>query len=124
MYRVGEDKRKDCISMNSKPQFLNYVCGQLTDAGEITYRKMFGSYGIYMDGKFIALICDDQFYLKPTSIGRTILGSPTEAPPFDGAKNWFLIEDLDNSELFTRLLIASWEELPYQKPKKPKKPKK
>ena len=104
--------------MNSTIEFVNYVCGQLTDAGEITYRKMFGSYGIYMDGKFVALISDDQFFLKPTKAGRTILKTPTEEAPFDGAKDWFLIEDLDNSELLTRLLIASWEELPFQKMKK------
>ena len=104
--------------MNSGIEFVNYVCGQLTDAGEITYRKMFGSYGIYMDGKFIALICDDQLFLKPTSVGRKILETPTEEAPFDGAKDWFLIEDLDNSELLTRLLIASWKELPFQKQKK------
>ena len=110
--------------MNSGIEFVNYVCGQLSDAGEIAYRKMFGSYGIYMDGKFIALICYDQFFLKPTSIGRTILETPIEEAPFDGAKDWFLIEDLDNNEFLTRLLIASWEELPFQKPKKPKRIKK
>ena len=107
--------------MNSGIQFVNYVCGQLSDAGEITNRKMFGSYGIYLDGKFIALISDDQLFLKPTSVGRTILESPIEEPPFPGAKDWFLIEELDNGELLTRLLIATWEELPFLKPKKAKK---
>jgi len=109
--------------MNVETQFVNYICEQLSDAGKITYRKMFGSYGVYMDGKFIALICDDQLFLKPTSVGRTILQTPTEEAPFPGAKDWFLIEDLENSELLTRLLIASWGELPYQKQKKPKKTK-
>jgi len=110
--------------MNSKAQFVNYVCEQLATAGEITYRKMFGSYGIYLDNKFIALISNDQLFLKPTSVGRMILKTPIEEAPFDGAKDWFLIEDLDNSESLTHLIVASWEELPFQKSKKPKKVKK
>jgi len=106
--------------MDSGIEFVDYVCGQLSSAGEITYRRMFGSYGIYMDSKFIALICDDQLFLKPTVVGKTILGTPIEEAPFDGAKDWFLIEDLDNGELLTRLLIATWKELPFPKPKKVK----
>jgi TfoX/Sxy family transcriptional regulator of competence genes len=113
--------RKGDILMASNLEFVEYVCEQVAGAGEITYRKMFGEYGIYMDGKFVALICDDQFFVKPTSAGQMILGTPNEVPPFDGAKNCFLIEDLDNSELLTRLLIATWEELPFPKPKKAKK---
>jgi len=107
--------------MTSNFEFVDYVCEQLASAGEITYRKMFGSYGIYMDGKFIGLICNDQFILKPTSVGRTILGTPHEEAPFDGAKDWFVIEDLDNNELLRSLLLATWDELAFQKPKKRKK---
>ena len=101
-------------------EFLEYVCEQAANAGEITYRKMFGSYGFYMDGKFLALICDDQFFIKPTTAGKIILGTPIESPPFNGAKDWFLIEDLDNSLLLTQVLIATWEELPFPQPKKAK----
>jgi len=106
--------------MSSGIEFVEYVCGQLFDVGEITYRKMFGSYGIYMDGKFMALICDDQFFLKPTVVGKAILGTPIEEPPFPGARDWYLIEDLDDSEFLMRLLVATWEELPFLKPKKRK----
>ena len=31
---------------------------------------MFGEYGVYVDGKMIGLICDDQLYVKPTASGR------------------------------------------------------
>jgi len=104
--------------MASGVEFVDYVCEQLANAGEITYRRMFGSYGIYMDGKFIALICDDQFFLKPTAVGKQILVAPTEEPPFHGAKDWYIIEDFDDRDFLAHLLTATWEALPFPKPKK------
>jgi len=112
--------------MASSLEFAEYVYGQLahdqiTHIGEISYRRMFGSFGIYMGGKFVGLICEDQFFVKSTAVGWKILGTPTCAPPFDGAKDWVLIEDLEDDDLIARLLIATWEELPFLKPKKSKK---
>lgn len=46
--------------MASRPEFVQYVADQLAGAGAITYRKMFGEYGMYCDGKIFALICDGQ----------------------------------------------------------------
>ncbi|MDE7271264.1 MAG: TfoX/Sxy family protein, partial [Acetatifactor sp.] len=46
--------------MASNPEFVQYIADQLTDTGQITYRKMFGEYGFYCDGKIFALVCDNQ----------------------------------------------------------------
>ncbi|MCK7502621.1 MAG: TfoX/Sxy family protein [Comamonadaceae bacterium] len=35
---------------------------------------MFGEYAIYLDGKVVALVCDNQFFVKPTDAGRALLG--------------------------------------------------
>lgn len=107
--------------MASTPQFAEYVFEKLAHVGEMNYRRMFGSYGIYMDRKFIGLISEDQLFIKPTNAGRKMLTTPLEAPPFDGAKDWFLIEDLEDSAFLVRLLVATWEELPFLKAKKPKR---
>lgn len=45
-------------------EFLNYVVDQFRELGEVTNRKMFGGAGIYFDGKFFALLDDDELYLK------------------------------------------------------------
>ena len=39
--------------MASNPDFVEYIRGQLSGAGEITCKKMFGDYGVYCDGKII-----------------------------------------------------------------------
>lgn len=50
--------------MSSKIEFVEYVAEQCRGAGEITYKKMFGEYGLYCNGKIFALVCDDQFFVK------------------------------------------------------------
>ena len=37
--------------MASSPEFMQSVAARLEDAGSITYRKMFGEYCVYCDGK-------------------------------------------------------------------------
>ena len=54
--------------MASKPEFVEYIADQLSDAGSITYRKMFGEYGLYCDGKIFALICEDELFIKVTAV--------------------------------------------------------
>lgn len=85
---------------------------------------MFGEYAVYVDDRVVALVCDDQLFVKPTDAGRALLASPTEAPPYPGASNYFLIGgELDDRELMAALVTTTVAALPPAKPKK-KKPKK
>lgn len=108
--------------MATDKDMIEYIVEQINDTGEITYLKMFGEYGIYSDGKIFGLVCDNKLYLKPTSAGREFIKNVVEAPPYPGAKNYFLIEDeLDNSEWLSQLVRVTVAELPAPKPKKKKK---
>lgn len=111
--------------MASTKDFTDYVCDQIRDAGDISSRKMFGEYAVYCDGKVVALICDDQVFVKKTTAAAMLLGdNAEEAPPYDGAKPHFLITDLDDQEFMTGLMRAICDELPPPKPKKARKPRK
>lgn len=103
--------------MASRQEFVDHVVDQLSGAGQIRYQKMFGEYGLYCNGKIFALICDDRLFLKITNAGREIVPDLPEVPPYHGARNYFLVEDVDDRELLTRLAIATYEELPAPKPK-------
>jgi len=109
--------------MASGLEMVEYAVEQLGDAGEIRYRKMFGEYGIYCDGKFFAMVTDDQLFIKITEAGRKAWPDLAEAPPYEGAKPAFLIEDIENREMLTKLAVETCRELPVPKPKKPKKRK-
>ncbi len=51
--------------MATSPEYADYILEQISGAGEITHRKMFGGVGIYVDGVFCAIIgSSNRFYLR------------------------------------------------------------
>ncbi len=104
--------------MASSQEFVNYAAEQMSGAGSITYRKMFGEYGIYCNRKIVGVICDDQLFLKITEGGRRLCREAEEAPPYEGAKPHLLIENLEDREYLEKLVRVTFEELPEPKPKK------
>ena len=111
--------------MASKQGTVDYLVDQMAPAGAIAAKRMFGEYGLYCDGKFFAVVCDDQLYLKPTAAGREWLGAVVEAPPYPGASNWLLVdgERWDDGAWLGRLAALTAAALPPPAPKKPKPPK-
>jgi len=108
--------------MASDRQFVNHVCEQMAGAGTISARQMFGEYAIYCDEKIVALVCDNQLFVKPTPAGKALLGAPTEARPFPEAKPYFLIDDgIDDPEALAQLIGVTARALPPPKPKAAKK---
>ena len=104
--------------MASKPEFVEFVADQLREAGTISHKKMFGEYGLYCNGKIFAVICGDQLFIKKTEAGQKLCPDLPEAPPYEGAKNYLLIEDVENQKALTELVTATCAELPEPKPKK------
>ena len=106
--------------MASNADFVQYIADQCSGAGEIITKKMFGDYGIYCNGKIFGLICDDCFYLKPTEAVRPLLRTVDLCPPYEGAKDYFLIADVDDRDYLSMLVRETCKSLPEPKPKKKK----
>lgn len=98
---------------------IDFLLDQLSGAGDVSARKMFGEYCLYLAGKPVALICDDQLFLKPTDAGRLMVTDVAEGAPYPGAKPHLLIPgDLwEDSEWLSALVRATARELPQPKPK-------
>ncbi|MGD0566347.1 MAG: TfoX/Sxy family protein [Candidatus Goldiibacteriota bacterium] len=98
--------------MSTDRGFADFVIDQLHDAGIITAKKMFGEYGIYMDSLIIGFACDNRLFIKPTDAGREYIegsGWLTQAPPYPGAKLYYLIEDrLDDRDWICGLARATY----------------
>lgn len=105
--------------MASDQRFVTFIIEQMRGAGSISSRKMFGEYAIYCGEKVVALVCDNQLFVKPTAGGLALLGSPPEGRPFPGAKPHFLMdESLDDPEALSELIATTARELPAPTPKK------
>jgi TfoX/Sxy family transcriptional regulator of competence genes len=109
--------------MASKQAGVDFVVEQLSSLGDVSARKMFGEFAIYYRGKLVALFCDDELFVKPTSAGRSLLGKPREQPPYPGAKPYFLItgDRCEDADFLCELVSRSAAELPSPKPKAAKK---
>lgn len=105
--------------MSSKQSTVNFILEQINDAGTVLSKKMFGEYAIYCNEKVVALVCDDQLFVKPTQTGKAFIGNYIEGYPYTGAKPYLLISgDLwDDSEWLTELIKRTVSELPLPRKK-------
>ena len=110
--------------MGSTAGFATYIVEQLRDVREVSTRRMFGEFALYVGVKVVGFICDDQLFLKPTPEGLAVLADndldPEYAPAYPGSKDYLLI-DIDSSEILCDLVRATADALPVPPPKKPRK---
>ncbi len=105
--------------MSSDPGFVEHVVEQIGLGGELVHKRLFGEWGLWLEGKIVALVCEDQLLLKPTPAGRALLGGdPPGVEPYPEAKPWFLVEDLDDGEALRKLLRTTFDALPTPKRKR------
>ena len=105
--------------MASSKEFVQYICDQMSAATPVTYKSMFGEYGLFAEGKFFAIICDNQLFFKPTEAGRAAFSLP-ECSPYEGAKLYLLLENPEKAGLVSHVARVTLDALPLH-PKKAKK---
>lgn len=105
--------------MSSLQSTVDFIVEQMSGAGTVSSRKMFGEYAVYCDSKVVGLICDDQLFIKPTEKGKAFISNYEEKPPHPGAKPYFLIRDdrWDDKEWLSKLTSITASELPLPKKK-------
>jgi len=109
--------------MASNQNIVDFILERISESGSVSAKKMFGEYGVYCDGKIVALICDNQLFVKPTKLGLAFIGDCPEACPYPGAKPYLLIsrEKWDDPKWLSALFKISAEELLLPKKKSRKK---
>lgn len=107
--------------MASSKEYLNFILEQLGNLDEITHRSMMGEYIIYYRGRIAAYICDDRLLAKPVEAAKEMMPDAPYEPPYEGAKEMLLVEDVDNKEFLCNLFEKMYEQLPMPKPKKSKR---
>ena len=104
--------------MATEQDFVEFVQSQSGLASELSFKKMFGEYALYLHGRVVAFACDNQLFLKPTDAGRALLGTVSEAPAYPGSKLYFrLDEQLEDRALLREALVTTAKALPLPKPK-------
>ena len=108
--------------MTTDVDFIEYVHEQAAFGSRLTHKRMFGEYGLYLDGKVVAFACDNSLFLKPTEAGKGLLPAVTLGKPYPEAKDYYVLDEfLDDTELLQRVIAATADALPAPKPKPAKK---
>ncbi|MBQ7254025.1 MAG: TfoX/Sxy family protein [Bacteroidales bacterium] len=105
--------------MASNTDFVQYIVDQCSGAGDIAVKKMMGDYCIYCNGILFGLICDNNLFVKVTEPGRAVLREEILRPPYPGAREYFYITDVDDSDYLEKLVRVTLPALADPRAKKP-----
>jgi DNA transformation protein len=112
--------------MSTSQSTIDFLLDQLTDLADVHARKMFGEYALYCGDKVVALVCDNQLFVKITPLGKALVGAGyQEGEAYPGAKPSLLIgaDLIEDGERLCELIRVTAGALPPPKPKKPRKRK-
>ena len=103
--------------MTTAKYYIKFVCKQLKTPLPVTYRKMFGEYMVYVDGKPVLLVCDNTIFVKKLPDTAALLPDADCGFPYDGAKEHYVL-DVENEDLTSRVVDALVAVTPVPKKKK------
>lgn len=104
--------------MATSKEYLEFILDQLSMLDGITYRAMMGEYMIYYHSKLAAYLCDDRLLVKILPSTTAILPDARKEPPYEGAKDMLLVENVDDREFLKALFEIMYPELPEPKKKR------
>ena len=61
--------------MATSERTIEFLLDQLGAVRGVRARKMFGEYALYCGEKVVALVCDDQLFVKITAPGKALVGT-------------------------------------------------
>jgi TfoX/Sxy family transcriptional regulator of competence genes len=103
--------------MATQKETVEFLLGKLRQPKRFSARAMFGEYALYADGKVVALICDDQLYVKILPASRALEALCEKDAPYPGAKPHYLVEEgqLTTLPALPGVLLAIAASLPKKK---------
>lgn len=107
--------------MATKQSAIDYLLDQLHAVKDARARKMFGEYALYCQDKVVALVCDDELFVKITEAGKKFLGKNYEEGfAYKGAKaSMHISGDLtEDPKFLCELILLTAKALPPPKFKK------
>lgn len=105
--------------MATHQDFVDYVAEQVALGDRLTQKKMFGEYALYVDGKVVAFACDNSLFVKPSAAATKWAPNLPQQPPYPGAKDYLVADELlDDSDRIRQLLLETAALMPAPKPKK------
>ncbi|MBQ2372934.1 MAG: hypothetical protein II289_07155 [Bacteroidales bacterium] len=107
--------------MATSREYALFVENLFRGVDGFSMKRMFGEYGIYLQGRVLGFLCDEQILLQDTPTARKLLPDAERKELFPGSKLFIIFSDEGNHHLLQSVALAMWEELPVPKPRKGRK---
>ena len=107
--------------MATSREYALFVENLFRGVDGFSMKRMFGEYGLYLQGRVLGFLSDDQILLQDTPTARRLLPDAERKELFPGSKLFIIFSDEGNHHLLQSVAEAMWEELPVPKPRKGKK---
>lgn len=98
--------------MASRKEYLHFILEQLSDLADVSYRPMMGEFILYYRGKIVGGIYDDRLLVKQTKSAWDLMPAAICEPPYKGAKEMLLVDEVDSKAFLAKLFEAMYDELP------------
>ena len=98
--------------MATTKDYISFILDQLSGLEDITCRSMMGEYIIYYKGRIAAYVCDNRLLVKPVEAAKKYIPDGTLEPPYAGAKDMLLVEDVDSAAYLKGLFEANPADFP------------
>ena len=89
--------------MATTKEYIQFVLEQLDGIDDVTCKKMFGEYMVYVQEKPVLIVCDNCPMVKKVPELAEIMRDAPDGVPYEGAKVHYQL-DIENREL-TRAVI-------------------
>lgn len=89
--------------MSTSAEYIRFVLEQLEGIEDVTCRKMFGEYLVYVRERPVLLVCDNCTMVKKLPELAELMKDASEGIPYDGAKPHYIL-DIENRELVAEVI--------------------
>lgn len=88
--------------------YIEFVCEQLSNYGDVRYKKMFGEYMVYIDDRPLLTVTNNTVYAKCLDSLSQIMADNETGYPYQGAKLHYVldVEDKTKTEQVIAALLA------------------
>ena len=103
--------------MSCSKEYVDFILEQLSGVEGVTHRRMMGEYILYIHGRIAAYICDDRLMVKPVKPAVDRMPHAAMEPPYEGAKEMLVVDNVDDRAFLKELFEAMYPALPAPKKK-------
>ena len=89
--------------MSTSKEYIGFVLDQLNDIDDVSCKKMFGEYMVYLNDRPVLLVCDNTVFVKNHPALAHLLAEAPEGLPYPGAKPQKIL-DVENRALTAQVL--------------------